>query len=71
LFGKDCFDLVGVRPHEREAAIFLLEKFGIKKLRSAKAFIEEQNDDDFAYKVLTPYDLRIKWLGLKDKKDKS
>jgi biotin operon repressor len=71
LFGKDCYQLVGIRKQEVEAAIFLNEHFSLDVLKQAIAYIKENEDGDHFFSIHSPYDLRIKWKKLKAHKNKN
>lgn len=61
LFGRDCYERIGIRKQEYEAAKYLLEKYGMEKLKNAMEYVKENADTDHFYTVDSPYELRIKW----------
>lgn len=70
LFGPRCYQMVGIRKQEVEAAVFLSVTFTPKVLKAAMAYIEENKDKDHFFSIHSPYDLRIKWEKLKAHKNK-
>lgn len=70
LFGPRCYQMVGIRKQEVEAAVFLSETFTPKVLKAAMEYIEENRDKDHFFSIHSPYDLRIKWEKLKAHKNK-
>ncbi len=71
LFGKGTYERIGIRKQEIDAAVYLLGKFKMEHIRNAVEYVKENRDTERFFSVRSPYDLRIKWVGVKEHKDKA
>ncbi len=71
LFGKDCYERIGIRKQEYEAARYLLDKYGMEKIENAMKYVRENEGTEHFYTVDTPYELRLKWVKLSKHKSRN